>query len=300
MRKMANKIISCILTVSLICSMSITAFAENLQQSPNDIYSVAEDSIVEALRNQCDALTLAAKTIFLQAISDDPELAAYYRENVDAEFVPMLQPENLMRSVTINSTSPLKQLEYNLKALSLPTAVVVSLMAVGSGFVAATADGPLVFGDAYLAVTAAGAAAVIGLNWTIVSPKFPSIVSVFKQCFKDSVSVITNVFDKLKSEAIMQASAKERAEDAAKDVSNSVKKNGSKDTVDLDRFKDKNGRTPKNKDYGRFTSEKDSRYTIEKDTAGHTGYDGTKKEWKLFRSGKRVASLNNAGKIVGD
>ena len=217
---------------------------------------------------------------------------------MDSGFTPVPQPELFMRGA-ITSTSPLEQLERSLKALSLPTAVVVSLMAVGSGLVAAAADGPLVFGDAYLAVTAAGAAVVIGLNWAIVSPKFPEIVEAFKQCFKDSASVITDVFNKLKSEAIMQASAKKKAEDAANKVSNRVKKKGSNDTVDLDQFKDKNGKTPKNKNSGRFTSEKDSRYTIEKDTAGHTGYDGTTKEWKLSLSGERIASLNKYGKIVG-
>ena len=217
---------------------------------------------------------------------------------MDSGFTPVPQPELFMRGA-ITSTSPLEQLERSLKALSLPTAVVVSLMAVGSGLVAAAADGPLVFGDAYLAVTAAGAAVVIGLNWAIVSPKFPEIVEAFKQYFKDSASVITDVFNKLKSEAIMQASAKKKAEDAANKVSNRVKKKGSNDTVDLDQFKDKNGKTPKNKNSGRFTSEKDSRYTIEKDTAGHTGYDGTTKEWKLSLSGERIASLNKYGKIVG-
>ena len=69
--------------------------------------------------------------------------------------------------------------------------------------------------------------------------------------------------------------------------------------IDLDQFKDKNGKTTKNKNSGTFTSTKDNRYTIGKDTAGHTGYDGTTKVWKLFLSGKRVASLNANGKIVG-
>lgn len=38
---------------------------------------------------------------------------------------------------------------------------------------------------------------------------------------------------------------------------------------------------------------------LKKDTAGHTGYDGTMKQWKLYLSGKRIASLNASGKIVG-
>jgi hypothetical protein len=97
----------------------------------------------------------------------------------------------------------------------------------------------------------------------------------------------------------LKTSAKQEAKDAADSVSNKVKVNGSNDKIDLGQFTDKNGNTPKNKKSGIFTSRKDNRYTIEKDTAGHTGYDGTIKAWKLFLSGKRVASLNSAGKIVG-
>lgn len=95
----------------------------------------------------------------------------------------------------------------------------------------------------------------------------------------------------------LKTSAKQEAQDAAEKVSNKVK--GSNNKVDLGQFKDKNGKTPKTKNSGTFTSTKDKRYTIKKDTAGHTGYDGTIKKWKLYLSGKRVASLNSSGKIVG-
>lgn len=97
----------------------------------------------------------------------------------------------------------------------------------------------------------------------------------------------------------LKTSARKEAEDAAKKVSNKVKVKGSSNRVDLGQFKDKNGKTPKNKKSGSFTSTRDKRYTIKKDTAGHTGYDGTMKQWKLYLSGKRIASLNASGKIVG-
>lgn len=290
MKRLTNQIISFILLIAMVCSLSVPAFAAIPEK---DIF-IDDGIVAEAVREQCERLSPEAKSLFLQAISSDSELVSYYQKNIDSSFVPIIRHKR-----AIAASDPLKQLERNLKALSLPTAVVVSLMAVGSGFVAAAADGPLVFGDAYLAVTATGAAVVLGLHWSLVAPKFPDIVKAFQQCFKDSVSVITDVFGKLQAEA-KTASAKKRAEDAAKGVSNKVKKKGSSDTVDLDQFKDKNGRTPKNKNSGTFTSEKDGRYTIEKDTAGHTGYDGSTKVWKLNLNGKRVASLNKVGKIVGD
>lgn len=95
------------------------------------------------------------------------------------------------------------------------------------------------------------------------------------------------------------ASAENEAENALKEIPNKLKESGSDDTVDLGKFKDKNGRTPNDKNSGEFKSTEDGRFTVEKDTAGHTGYDGTTKMWKLFKNGKRIASLNKWGKVVG-
>lgn len=293
-----KKLLSAFLCLTLIFSLSVPAFATSSDYGTSVTISLSldEQTTIDVLRDQCSMLSPEAKAIFLQAISNDSDLAAFYKQYVDPTF-SISRPTNFARAA---SSNPLGQLEKNLKALSLPTAVVVSLVAVGSGFIAAMADGPLLIGDAYLAATVAGASLIMGLNWTVVSPQFPNIVSAFKKSFADSVSVITDVFDSLKAEAKATSSAKKKAEDAAKDVSNTVKEKGSSDTVDLDQFKDKNGKTPKNKNSGKFTSQEDRRYTIEKDTSGHRGYDGSTKEWKLFRSGKRVASLNGNGKIVGD
>lgn len=52
-------------------------------------------------------------------------------------------------------------------------------------------------------------------------------------------------------------------------------------TVDLGKFKDKNGNTPVNKNSGTFTN---GRWSIDKDTAGHGG-----RKWKIKNNGKRVA-----------
>ena len=60
--------------------------------------------------------------------------------------------------------------------------------------------------------------------------------------------------------------------------------------VDLGQFKDKNGRTPLNKNSGTF---KNGRYTVEKDTTGHGG-----RRWKLKKDGRRVGSLDGNGNII--
>ncbi|MDG6893993.1 hypothetical protein [Clostridium perfringens] len=69
--------------------------------------------------------------------------------------------------------------------------------------------------------------------------------------------------------------------------SNLKKKNGN---VDLGKFKDKNGRTPLNKNSGTF---KNGRWSVEKDTAGHGG-----RKWKLKKDGTRVGSLDGNGKVI--
>ena len=60
--------------------------------------------------------------------------------------------------------------------------------------------------------------------------------------------------------------------------------------VDLGKFKDKNGRTPLNKNSGTFNN---GRWSVEKDTAGHGG-----RKWKLKKDGKRVGSLDGNGKVL--
>ena len=150
-----KKLLSVFLCLTLIFSLSVPAFAVNSNYGTSAITSLSfdEETTIDALRNQCSTLSPEAKAIFLQAISNDPELAAYYKQYIDPTF-SRSHPANFARAA---SSNPLNQLEKNLKALSLPTAVVVSLVAVGSGFIAAMADGPLLIGDAYLAATAAGA-----------------------------------------------------------------------------------------------------------------------------------------------
>lgn len=69
--------------------------------------------------------------------------------------------------------------------------------------------------------------------------------------------------------------------------SNLKKGNGN---VDLGKFKDKNGRTPLNKNSGTF---KNGRWSVEKDNAGHGG-----RKWKLKKDGIRVGSLDGNGKVL--
>lgn len=60
--------------------------------------------------------------------------------------------------------------------------------------------------------------------------------------------------------------------------------------VELGSFKDKYGSTPLTKNSGTF---KNGRWTIDKDTAGHS-----ERRWKLKKDGQRKASLDKNGKVL--
>lgn len=86
------------------------------------------------------------------------------------------------------------------------------------------------------------------------------------------------------------------AKEAAAKIPKSLKKSGSSTTVDLSKFKDKFGKTPLSRTSGTF---KNGKWVITKDSAGHIGYDGTKKAWKIGNP-KRVGSLNKNGKVIDE
>ncbi|MED1947050.1 MULTISPECIES: hypothetical protein [Brevibacillus] len=87
---------------------------------------------------------------------------------------------------------------------------------------------------------------------------------------------------------------KKAAEDVADSLPNDIMDDDI--TVDLGSFKDKHGNTPLTKSSGEF---KNGKWTVEKDTAGHLGWNGEKKAWKLKKSGDRKASLDKDGVVLG-
>lgn len=92
--------------------------------------------------------------------------------------------------------------------------------------------------------------------------------------------------------------AKKTAEKAADKIPNSLKSGDMQ--VDLDKFKNKYGKTAKNTtSNGPFTN---GNWHVEKDIAGHLGYNGEKKAWKLWKKGAsdRTASLDKNGNVIDE
>lgn len=104
----------------------------------------------------------------------------------------------------------------------------------------------------------------------------------------------TDIFEKA-HEHLVYLAKKKTAEEAADDIPKRFKE--SDQVVDLDQFTDKHGNTPKTKSSGTFTN---GRWKINKDGTGHTGYDGTKKKWKIWEGNDRIASLNKDGKVISN
>lgn len=209
MKKFIRSIISVVLTLSLTLGVCTPAFAASYE-NPNtyEIEVSSEERINQSLSHMYDNLSPDAQELFVRTIYDDPVLWGYFVANVSNDSI-IINP-------TTRAANPLDNLRQNLNNLMLPTAVVTSLLLVGSGLVAATADGPLVFGDAYLIVVTAGAAVTLGIYWNVVAPAFPSIVSAFTQVFSDSVDVIVSLFNQLASDA--EAEAEEETERRIDDV----------------------------------------------------------------------------------
>lgn len=88
--------------------------------------------------------------------------------------------------------------------------------------------------------------------------------------------------------------SKKAAEGAAAKIPKSLKKSGMQ--VDLSKFKDKNGKTPVSRTSGTF---KNGKWIITKDSAGHIGYNGNKKAWKIGNP-KRKGSLDKSGNIIDE
>lgn len=245
----------------------------------------------ETVREIYHNLTPEAKEIFDRELSRDPQLLSFHLKNVDSSFSQTKQKHST-NSYSFRSVGalrdPMVTLSNQIATLGLPSAVAYSLKAMGASMVAAIGDGPLPFGDILLAASTASVAITMGLNWDVVEPKFDRIVQAFRTAFSSVGSNISSAFSKIKTDA-KKENSKNKNKDLEK-VKNKIpsrlkKPNGN---VDLGKFKT---RLKNRQGY-----KEDGGWTIDRDKTGHKG-----SKWKLKdKSGNRVGSLDENGKIVGD
>lgn len=197
MKKLIKRSISIILAFVVIINMGTSAFAANKSDGKESISTVAP-SEVEIARQIYNGLESKARAIFENEIMRDHELLEFHVTYVDENFAGMEAEE--VTAVPMAVTSAMTILSSQLAALSLPSAVVYSLKAMGASMVAAIADGPLPVGDILLAAATASTAVVIAANWNAVSTKWNKIVLAFKKAFSSSAKNVVSAFSSIKKD----------------------------------------------------------------------------------------------------
>lgn len=221
MKKLTTKVLSFILTLSMIFSLAVPAFAAENYDSAGTLANTQED--IDAAREAYAALTPEAKTIFDASLVYDTEMLKFHTTYVDQNFTPPA-PRPQTRSAAV-AADPMRVLMAELSGLGLPSAVLYSLKAMGASMVAAFADGPLPVGEILLAAATASAVVVIAANWDVVSPKFNQITRAFQKAFSTAASNILSAFSKIKSDAKKEAdkAAQKEKEKAKADSEKRIK-----------------------------------------------------------------------------
>lgn len=189
MSKIKKRFILSILSLVFVLTNSLNVFA---MTNPDKEVVQAFDNYSQMSPQQIfDSLPEQSKVIFISSISKDRELVEFHNENVKQKIT-----YNSRQKRSINALS---QLNNNLNALNLSTALKYSLMAVGGSISAALADGPLPVGDIIGLIVSAGALTVIIANWDVVSSNSGQIIGAFKDAFSgiryQVEGAINNVFE---------------------------------------------------------------------------------------------------------
>lgn len=183
-----KKIISILLSLVMILSMSVPAFASSGNISADDtaelVFTVdvsmtSEEALLLAYEN----LTPEAKAIFEAAIANSPDVVQYHRSHIDASYEI---PQASIQSTTV-STDAVVLIQNGLTSMNVPVAVKEAMALFASGISAALADGPLPFGDIYAIAVAAYTAVVVAEHWDDIANLWDDIVELFQDVF-DTIS----------------------------------------------------------------------------------------------------------------
>lgn len=187
------RIISLFLIVALLMPIGISA-SESTTMTDGIVTYPIESTQMQTAQEIYNGLTPAARQLFDQIIASNSDLLDYHREHVDSTFTPS------QYETTAVTSSELTTLSNLLAQLNLPTSVVYSLEAMGSGLAASIVDGPLPIGEILLAAGTAMVVITVAENWSEVRPKWSSIISAFKTAFSTMTSNISDAFDEIEAE----------------------------------------------------------------------------------------------------
>lgn len=200
---MKNKItryVCFILALAILFSVNVSAIAPKPEIMASDYVTGKAYDVGEIARTTYENLSNEARILFDEVIARDSELTAFHHKYVDSTFSPEKNLVQHRNAVSTQAADLLTLLADNLAALALPEDVTYCLNAMGSGMVAALADGPLPIGDILFAAATVSAVVVIAANWNEVSPEFNRIVSAFTSVFSDATSAVISAFDEIKAD----------------------------------------------------------------------------------------------------
>jgi hypothetical protein len=207
MKQFSMKFLSVVLVIAILLSVSSAGVAASNNDSQVTTVVLGDISVqlstydeAQVAQDAYYGLSPEARAIFDQMLALDSDTRAFHIANVDSSFNVANVAATGIQSITTLSNTSVATVVSQLNALNLPSAVVYSLEAVASGIIAALADGPLPFGDILLLVATVGAAVVIAANWSSISSKWSSIVSIFTNAFSSIYSAITDVFSEISAQ----------------------------------------------------------------------------------------------------
>lgn len=196
-----KKIVSLVLSLVMILSMSVPAFATNSISDNNNAEQVfivdVSMTSEEALLLAYESLTPEAKAIFEAAIANSLDAITYHRSHIDANYEI---PQALMQSAaaTAAAVDAVRLIQNGLTSMYVPEAVNKAMTLFASGISAALFDGPLPFGDIYAIAVAAYTAVVVAEHWDDVVSLWDDIVELFQDVFDTISSEIANAMSSIK------------------------------------------------------------------------------------------------------
>lgn len=196
-----KKITTLILCFVMLLNIIIPAVAEETEDAWVEV-SVENFDEISFANDVYGALSDDARAIFEYEVSNNAELLAFHRVNIDPTFaeLPVLAPPQLDMMISAWGRNPLTTLNARLAALGLPVAVLYSLKALGISMSLAVADGALPAGDILTLISAAGVGVIFAIYWNTIATKWDGIVSAFQASFASIAATISDAFNTLQTQ----------------------------------------------------------------------------------------------------
>lgn len=233
MKKLTTKVLSFILTLSMIFSLNIPVFASEDYSNVNTSEPSGSQEEIEAAREAYNSLTPEAKAIFDASLANDPVALEFHKTYIDKSFyLPTSRIQTSSAKVAASTgVNYVANLMSRLNSLNLPASVLAAFRAMGASIAADIADGPLPIGTVLVAASTAAVITTVALNWDVVSPKLDQISKAFQATFAEAASNISSAFSKIKGEAKKEADKNKEKEkkptgNKVKDVQQRLKREG--------------------------------------------------------------------------